>query len=272
MPTVEAPGVELYYEERGRGEPLLLVPPSWWPAEAWKVSVLDAVASRHRAILFDPRGTGRSGHPTEGFTVAQFARDAIALLERLGIARCHVAGFALGAQIAQAMAIERPALVATLTMAAAGPGRKPGSAPRADDLEAEIRRAGFERYIRSHAESEEAFSPDFRRERAEVVRALADALWRGQTDIQSFLRHHQARATWDALAAAPRVGVPTLILVGGDDRVPRGDSTPLATARRLAELTPGSELAVIPGVRHMTFWDGSGALSAMLDFISRHPI
>jgi pimeloyl-ACP methyl ester carboxylesterase len=54
--------------------------------------------------------------------------------------------------------------------------------------------------------------------------------------------------------------------------VNRRGSTPLATARRLAELTPGAELALLPGVKHMTFWDGAGALSALQDFLARHPI
>jgi len=31
-------------------------------------------------------------------------------------------------------------------------------------------------------------------------------------------------------------------------------------------------LALIPGVRHMTFWDGDGAIKALLDFLVRHPI
>jgi 3-oxoadipate enol-lactonase len=273
MPTARLPGVEIYYEERGRGEPLLMVPPSWWPAAAWKVSVLDAIAPRHRAILFDPRGTGRSSRPEHGYSVRQFALDAIALLHALGIERCHVAGFALGAQIAQAMALERPALLATLTMAAAGPGRRPGSGAKTGEVEAEIRRLGFERYIRSHADNDRgAFSGDFYRAHPEIARALAQALWEAQSGIENFLRHHEARATWDALAAAPRVAVPTLILVGGQDEVARGDRTPLATARRLAELIPGAELAVIPGVKHMTFWDGGAALAAMLKFIARHPI
>jgi len=66
--------------------------------------------------------------------------------------------------------------------------------------------------------------------------------------------------------------VPTLILCGADDDVSRRGSTPVATARRLAELTPGCELFLIPNVKHMTFWDGTGGLSVLQDFLARHPI
>src|SRR5918998_2949916 len=73
-------------------------------------------------------------------------------------------------------------------------------------------------------------------------------------------------------ATRPKVKVPTLILCGADDEVDRGGSTPVGTARRLAELVPGCELALVPNVKHMTFWDGGGALAALQDFLSRHPI
>jgi pimeloyl-ACP methyl ester carboxylesterase len=48
--------------------------------------------------------------------------------------------------------------------------------------------------------------------------------------------------------------------------------TGVAAARRLAELVPSCELALIPNVKHMTFWDGDGALHALQDFLARHQI
>ena len=66
--------------------------------------------------------------------------------------------------------------------------------------------------------------------------------------------------------------MPTLVLCGADDGVERRGSTPEATARRLAPLIAGAELALIPGVRHMTFWDGDGALKALQEFLERHAI
>ena len=84
--------------------------------------------------------------------------------------------------------------------------------------------------------------------------------------------HEQARLSWDTLAEAPKVKVPTLVLCGADDGVERRGSTPAATAKMLAPLIPGAELALIPKTRHMTFWDGDGALIALQGFLARHPI
>src|SRR4029434_3695896 len=132
MPTACVNGIELYFEEQGSGEPVLLIPASWWPHNTWKVGVVPVLSQRYRTIIFDCRGTGRSSKPSDGYSVKQFAEDALRVLTHLGMKPCHVVGFALGSLIVQAMAIERPDLIATLTMAAAGPGSKKLDGSRRD--------------------------------------------------------------------------------------------------------------------------------------------
>jgi 3-oxoadipate enol-lactonase len=270
MPIAKLAGLEIYYETQGSGEPVLLAPASWWPSDTWNVGVVPFLSKRFKTIVFDCRGTGRSSQPKDGYTVAQFAQDCLGLLAHLGISRCHAVGFALGGQMMQAMAIERPDVVATLTIAASGAGTQRSLSP---DTEREIRVIGFERYIRNYIENDTmAFNPQFYRGHGEVVAALADAVWSGQSTVELFRRHEDARLTWDTLGKAVEVKVPTLILCGADDDVARRGSTPVGTAKRLAELTAGSELFLIPNTKHMTFWEGSGGLIALEDFFLRHPI
>jgi pimeloyl-ACP methyl ester carboxylesterase len=191
--------LEIYYELRGSGEPVLLVPASWWAADTWNVGVVPELSQRFKTITFDCRGTGRSSRPQDGYTVTQFAKDCVALLAHLGVERCHAVGFALGGQVMQAMAIARPDLVATLTIAAAGAGAKTltgGPRSLSPDTEREIRAIGFERYIRNYIENDTmAFTPKFYREHSEVVAALADAVWSGQSTVEMFRRHEDARLT-----------------------------------------------------------------------------
>ena len=174
MPIAKIGDIDIYYEAQGQGETVLLAPPSWWPSDTWKVSVVPFLSRRYRTIIFDCRGTGFSSKPDYGYTISQFAEDCAELLEHLKISRCHAAGFALGGQIVQALAIERPDLVATLTIAAAGAGmRATSGAPREvrNTDEEEIREHGFERFIRGHIENTHmAFDPKFYKERPEVVR------------------------------------------------------------------------------------------------------
>jgi pimeloyl-ACP methyl ester carboxylesterase len=276
MPKANLGNVKIYYEEKGRGEAVLLAPPSWWPCVTWKVGVVPTLSLHYRTIIFDCRGTGRSDKPASGYSVSQFAKDCAGLLEHMGISRCHAVGFALGGQIVQALGIERPDLVATLTIAAAGPGSKRLDGGRRDlspEVAREIHELGLERYIRGHIDNDDmAFNPKFYHAHRDVASALSDGLWSGQSTVEQFRLHERARLTWDALGKAPQVKVPTLILCGAEDDVNRRGSTPVDTARRLGELVPGAELSLVPGVKHMTFWDGDGALAALQDFLARHPI
>ena len=276
MPSAKIGDIDIYYEEQGQGEPVLLAPPSWWPSDTWKVSVVPFLSKHYRTIIFDCRGTGYSSKPDHGYNIEQFAKDCAGLLGYLKVSRCHAAGFALGGQIAQALAIQRPDLVATLTIAAAGAGTKAtDGGPRVirNTDEEEIREHGFERFIRGHVENTHmAFNANFYDAHPEVVKALSDALWRRQTSPEQHRYHYEARRTWDTLGNAAKVKVPTLILCGAQDDVNRGGSTPVGTARKLGELVPGSELALVPDVKHMTFWDGDGALIALQDFLQRHRI
>ncbi len=176
-------------------------------------------------------------------------------------------------QIAQALAIQRPDLAATLTIAAAGAGAKAtdgGSRLVRNTDEEEIREHGFEQFIRGHIENTHmAFDGKFFAEHQDVVKSLSDALWKRQTSPEQHRYHFDARRTWDTLGNAPRVKVPTLILCGAGDDVNRGGSTPVGTARKLGELVPGCELALVPNVKHMTFWDGDGALMVLEEFLWR---
>jgi 3-oxoadipate enol-lactonase len=276
MPKAQLENFDMYYEEHGSGDVVLLAPASWWPSDTWNVGVVPFLSKRFKTVTFDCRGTGRSSQPKEGYTVSQFARDCIALLAHLRISRCHAVGFALGGQIMQAMATLRPDLVATLTIAASGAGVKTlagGQRSLSPDTEGEIQAIGFERYIRNYIENDSmAFNAKFYREHGDVVAALADAVWSGQRTVEMFRRHEDARLTWDTLGKAADVNAPTLILCGADDDVARRGSTPVGTARRLAEMTSGAELFLIPDTKHMTFWDGNGGLAALQDFLLRHPI
>lgn len=274
MPTVAVNGVEIYYEMQGSGETVLLVPPNWWPCATWNVGVVPFLSRRYRTLIYDGRGTGRSGKPKDGYSVLQFAQDGIELLRQLGVTRCHLVGFAIGGQIVQAIAIERPDLIASLTISTTGPGaRRLDGAPREVGPEAldEIAKIGFEKYIRTHIDNDHmAYSPEFYRAHRDLAATLAEALWSGQSTVEQYRIHELARLTWDTLAEAPKVKAPTLVLCGADDGIERRGSTPAATANRVAPLIPGSELALVPGVRHMTFWDGDGALKVLQDFLARH--
>jgi pimeloyl-ACP methyl ester carboxylesterase len=113
--TLELPGATLYYEVRGSG-PLLLVIPGG-PQDAGVFAELaQHLADRYKVVAYDPRGNSRSlfdGAPRELDLVTQ-ADDAAALIRALGGGPAHVFGTSGGAQIGLALAAHHPELVTTL--------------------------------------------------------------------------------------------------------------------------------------------------------------
>lgn len=108
-------GVELEYEVRGSGEPVLLISPVVAGAFLPCMSV-PALVDRYRLVRYHKRGWGGSTHTASPVSIADHAADAAALLEHLGMARAHVAGHSSGGAIALQLAFDRPDLVGSLAL------------------------------------------------------------------------------------------------------------------------------------------------------------
>lgn len=107
MPRIDIGHITLNYEERGEGPAFLFIPGLVGLLDAWSYQI--AAFSRHfRCITFDHRGAGGSDKPKNGYTTGAIARDALALLDRLGIDRAHVAGTSTGGTVLQHLAIDHP--------------------------------------------------------------------------------------------------------------------------------------------------------------------
>lgn len=121
MSTAVANGIDIYYEEHGSGEPLLLIMGWGGNAASWRPQ-LEGLAGHFRVIIFDNRGVGRSSAPDEPYTIPQMARDTVGLLDALEVPRAHVFGISMGGMIAQEMAIEHPGRIGKLVLGCTTPG------------------------------------------------------------------------------------------------------------------------------------------------------
>lgn len=109
--------VELYYEVRGDGTPVLLIPGI--PGDGGQfASVAEELARYHRVLTFDRRGNSRSTRPTgwEQTSVAEQIEDAAGLLERLDATPALAYGTSVGAIVALELALARPDLVSRLVL------------------------------------------------------------------------------------------------------------------------------------------------------------
>jgi pimeloyl-ACP methyl ester carboxylesterase len=109
MGFIKARGSNFYYEEKGEGLPILLIPPSGATASTWGALVGD-LAGAGRVIAYDRRGYTRSGGEVVR-SAAEHTRDAAAVLDALEAAPAVVVGTSAGATIALDLAVRRPDLV-----------------------------------------------------------------------------------------------------------------------------------------------------------------
>jgi pimeloyl-ACP methyl ester carboxylesterase len=109
--------VRIYYEAHGSGTPLVLAYGIGGNAEMWDVN-RDALAARHRLILWEPRGHARSASPEDPakYSFERWVLDLKAVLDRLGIRKAHVGGLSLGAGIATRFALRFPSRVRSLVV------------------------------------------------------------------------------------------------------------------------------------------------------------
>jgi pimeloyl-ACP methyl ester carboxylesterase/predicted glycosyltransferase len=106
---VERDGVRLYYEVYGSGEPTVFLMPTWSIIHSrhWKMQI--PYLARHcRVLTFDGRGNGRSDRPADGYSEAEFAADALAVMDATATERAVVVSLSVGAQRSLILAAEHP--------------------------------------------------------------------------------------------------------------------------------------------------------------------
>jgi pimeloyl-ACP methyl ester carboxylesterase/predicted glycosyltransferase len=106
---IKRDGVRLYYEVHGSGEPTVFLLPTWSIIHSrhWKMQI--PYLARHcRVVTFDGRGNGRSDRPATGYGEAEFAADALAVMDATGTERAVIVSLSVGAQRALILAAEHP--------------------------------------------------------------------------------------------------------------------------------------------------------------------
>jgi pimeloyl-ACP methyl ester carboxylesterase len=286
VPTAEVNGIRLAYEERGVGEPLVLISGIGMQLVSWPEAWVARLAARgFRVIVFDNRDVGLStkldhaGVPrlprllaramlrlpiAAPYTLFDMAGDVAGLLDALGLERAHVVGVSLGGMVAQAMAIEHGHRLASLVsmMSHSGgsvfTGRlrattkllRPPPRSRAQAIEGQLD------FFRT------AGSTGFYRDDAALAERAGFAYDRGFYP-RGFARQFAAvLATGDMRPRLRRIQVPTLVLHGSVDGIFRP-----ACGRATARAIPGATFRLIDGWGHDL---AEGAQSLLTDAITAH--
>ncbi len=245
--------IELYYEDHGSGQPVVLI--HGWPlsGRAWEHQVPALVAAGYRVIAYDRRGFGWSSQPWTGYDYDAFAADLNALLEHLDVRQATLVGFSMGGgEVVRYISTYGTGRVSRAVLAAAIPPYLYKSADNPDGGLDDATIAQFEEGVK---QDRPAFLDGFTRmffragDRTDLV-SEPERLYNCQ--IAAFA---SPKGTLDCIAAFGRtdfrgdlakIKVPTLIIHGDADAIVPFE----VSGKRSHAAIAGSRLVLVPGGPH----------------------
>ena len=245
MNAPESSGL-LYFTERGSGPPLLLAHGLGMSGDMFE-PIVDPLAKRHRLIVPDLRGCGRSRNLPPPYSVKQQAADLAALLDHLGIASTDALGYSQGGPVVQELALDYPAKVRRLILSNT---YAYNMATMREKMEGHIvplliRLLGIRLFVKLMILQGLKHFP---KERAAWVADLIARTW-GESDPKSIALAWKEAMAFDSRSRLREIKCPTLIIAGSDD-----NGVPMHHAKMLHDGIGGSKLAVIAGADHALLW------------------
>jgi pimeloyl-ACP methyl ester carboxylesterase len=220
-------GLRMYFEEHGRGPPLVLLHGGGSTVQTTFGVVLPKLARDHRVIAPEQQAHGHTADVDRPLSFEQMADDTAALLDQLGVRDADVLGFSNGGMVALRLALRHPAVVRRLVLCSSFFAHE-GLAPAL--------REGFK-----HASA--ADMPPPLREAYLAAAPHPDALPEFVAKTVAMMQ------TFPDVSEAELRGIraPTLVMLGDADVVLTEHAV------RLARLVPHAQLAVFPGSGHGTY-------------------
>ena len=233
---------QLYVEEHGRGEPLLLIEGLGQSIWAWREQV-PVFAERFRTITYDTRGTGRSVVPTEPYGIDDLAEDAA---DVLGGRTAHLVALSMGGYVALTLALARPELVRSLVLVGTGAGG-PERVPREQwvrDAYAAAIGLPYEEYGRRTLPL--TFSGGWAERNGDRFEEILAARGKHPTPEETLDAHINACYGYYARGCeVERIDVPALVVHGDEDLI-----VPVENGRMLASRLPNARYVELPRVGH----------------------
>lgn len=260
---VDVPSGRVACWSQGSGDPTVVLHAGMCDtAEIWEPLVTQ-LAPAHRVITFDHRYAGQTRLSAAPPSTRQLAADLEALTAALGVERFHLVGTSMGGMAAQWFAIDYPERLASLVLASTLPAPTGYSRLLWGHCEDLARRLDVATALRDAMCL--ALSPTFLIEHEQTAAAMFAECGAG-ISAESFFVQLAAIQAHDARSELPKVGAPTLVLVGRADR-----SIPPEESRPLLRLIENAAWAEVAGGHYPWLEDPVGCGAAITSFLARSP-
>jgi 3-oxoadipate enol-lactonase len=258
VPTAQINGIELYHELGGLedGPPLLTIGGSGQTL-AMAPLLANPLAQHFRVLAYDQRCLGRTGWGDRQPEMADYAADAVGLLDHVGWDRVPVIGTSFGGMVAQELAVSHPERVERMVLACTSPGGEFASYPL--HLLAELGEEGHRKMFTVTDTRGEDAGPEY----LAVMEMLAERRAEPADPAvqEGMQRQLIARSRHDVLDRLARLDMPVLIAAGRYD----GIATP-SNQEAMHERIAGSRLQWFEG-GHMFMIQDPAAWPAMVAFL-----
>jgi len=263
--------IELYYEDHGAGQPVVLIHGYPLSGRAWDKQVPELLDDGRRVITYDRRGFGKSSQPARGYDYDTFAADLHALLEALDLRDVALVGHSMGTgEVTRYLGrygsqrIARGVLISPI----------PPFLLRTPDNPEGLPASLFDGFVQTARQDGPAW-----------MKGFLDSFYNTDVFLGSLVSEHAYQASWNiavsasanaAVACIPtwetdfrqdlaKIDVPMLVIHGDDDRVLPFPST----AQRLPGLIADLQTVVIDGGPHAIAWTHADQVnSALLKFLA----
>lgn len=251
-------GLRIRYRVEGDGPWLVLVHGVSNRLETWD-GVVQCLGGRWRTLRYDMRGHGASAKPPGPYGIGDFVSDLRGLMDRVGVARAHVAGFSLGGLVAQGLALDHPDRLDRLVLLSTVAGRNEEERKRVLDRLAIVADGIPGAHFRKSVSR--WFTEEFQRANPDVIDSLEQL--NKQNDPAAYAAAYRVLATTDLADRLHEVTAPTLVMTGEEDQ----GSNP-RMARLIHDRIKGSKLIVLPRLRHSLLVEAPAKVAqAVEDFL-----
>ncbi len=263
MATAHVNGIDLYFERKGSGGPLLFISGTGADLRNRPNQFDGPLAKAFDLASHDQRGLGQSGKPDRLYRMADYADDAAALMRHLGWTMAHVIGVSFGGMVAQELALRHPALIDRLVLACTSPGGAGGASYPFHEIDHMSREERARHMIPITDTRRDAVwsaaNPEIHAQLVAV--GAADPFAKEPGRQRGAYRQLEARAAHDTLDRLPLIEAKTLIAGGLYDGIALPE-----TQKKMAARIPNATLQMFEG-GHLFMLQDRTAVPAMIEFL-----
>lgn len=271
--TENSTDIELYYEDHGSGQPVVLIHGYPLDGSSWEKQTAALLQAGYRVITYDRRGFGKSSKPTEGYDYDTFAADLNTLLTTLDLNDAVLVGFSMGTgEVGRYLGtygsarIARAAFLGSLEPFLLKSDDNPGGVPQ-DVFDGLKEAVTADPYAFLTGFFKNFYNSDTFLGTPRLSQEAVNASWNVAAGAGAAALV-AAQRTWltDFREDIPKIDVPALIVHGTADNILPIDST----GRLFAKALPNAEYVEIEGAPHGLLWTHASEVNeALLGFLSK---